>query len=213
SRLTAGEHVVADGNLLVDLCGDQALVDALVAAAEQHQAIQAGQLAHPGLVQPATLGTEVDHVRRLRIRLANGAKAGQQRLDHHHHAGPAAEGAVVDLAVVAFRMIARVPAMHREQAALDRPAGHAERGALGDELGEQRDDIDAHQKSGSQSTVIVPASKSTDFTNCGSTKGSIRSRSPCTTSTSLAPVASRCDTVPRSTPSRVMTRRPSRSTQ
>ena len=42
---------------------------------------------------------------------------------------------------------------------------HAMRGELGDEFGEQADDVEAHrhraQKSASQSTVTTPASKST----------------------------------------------------
>src|SRR3546814_3036814 len=107
--------------------------------------------------------------------------------------------------------------MQREQAPLHCPPDHAVPGQLGDELREQGDEVDAHQKSGSQSTVTTPASRSTERTYCGSRNGIIRSRPlpgvpPCATSTSLAPVENRCDTMPKSTPSRLTTRRPSRST-
>ncbi|MNU04806.1 hypothetical protein D3C72_2493790 [compost metagenome] len=58
------------------------------------------------------------------------------------------------------------------------------------------------------------ASKSTDSTYCGITNGIMRSRSSSrATSTSLAPVENRCETVPSDTPSTVATRKPSRSTQ
>src|SRR5690606_4929708 len=126
-----------------------------------------------------------------------------------------AERAVVHAAVVALGVIARVPAAQVEQPALLRAADHTQRGGLRDELGEQGDDVDAHrgQNSGSQSTTIRLASKSMDLTTSSSTNGSMRSRSPRTTSTSLAPVSNRCDTRPSFTPSTVCTSSPSRSTQ
>ena len=92
------------------------------------------------------------------------AEGNYRRVDQHDHARPAAERAVVDAAVVALGMVARVPAVQRQQPALPCPPDHAEAGALGDEFGEQADDVDAHQKSASQSTVITPASKSTEVT-------------------------------------------------
>ena len=92
-----------------------------------------------------------------------------------------------------------------------------ERGKLGDEFGEQADDVETHrhrlQKSGSQSTTMRPASKSTETMYWPVTKGSRRLRSPSTTITSLAPVSNRCETLPRGTPSVVSTARPSRSAQ
>src|SRR3546814_18550419 len=70
--------------------------------------------------------------------------AGAQRVDHHHHPGAAAEGAVIDAAVVAFGVVARVPALQRQQPALLRAPDDAVAGDLGDEFGEQADDVDAH---------------------------------------------------------------------
>src|SRR5690606_34611590 len=95
----------------------------------------------------------------------------------HHHARPAAERAVVDPAVVALCVVAGIPAVHRHQPALDRAPDHAEAGAAGDEVREQRDHVDAHgQKSGSQSTTMVPAARSMSRTKSGRTNGIMRSR-------------------------------------
>src|SRR5690606_17135770 len=146
---------------------------------------------------------------------AGGGDGRAQRIDHHHHARPATEGTVVHAAVVALGVVARVPAMDGQQLALDRPPDHAEPGAAGHELGEQADHVHTHgQNSGSQSTVIMPDAKSMSRMKSGRTKGIMRSRpsGPSrTTTTSLAPVGNRCETVPRSTPSRFRTRRPSKS--
>src|SRR5690606_8981306 len=138
--------------------------------------------------------------------------------------------------VVALRVVARIPAVDRQQPALLRSPDHAEAGALGDEFGEQADEVDAHggigirkrrqagtaaaatsppagQKSASQSTVTQPASVTTETMESGTRKGIIRSRSPRATSTSSAPVENGCETTPKSAPSVLRTRRPSRSTQ
>ena len=79
-----------------------------------------------------------------RVRFARGLQAGTQRIDEHHHARASAERAVVDAAVVAFGVVAGIPAMQRQQPAFLRPPDHAEAGALGDEFREQADDVDAH---------------------------------------------------------------------
>src|SRR3546814_12166621 len=78
---------------------------------------------------------------------------------------------LVHAAIVALGVVPRVPAMQREQAPLHCPPDHAVPGQLGDELREQGDEVDAHQKSGSQSTVTTPASKSTERPYCGYRNG------------------------------------------
>ena len=150
-QFASGKHVVADRQFLVHLGRQQALVHALVAPAQQDQPLAPGQFAHPGLGQRAALGTEIDDPGRGRVGSAGRADRRAQRVDHHHHARPPAEGTVVDAAIVALGVVARIPAVDRQQAALLRAPDHAERGALGDELGEQADDIDAHGPGGLRS--------------------------------------------------------------
>ncbi|EEF93666.1 hypothetical protein CATMIT_01702, partial [Catenibacterium mitsuokai DSM 15897] len=82
--------------------------------------------------------------RRRRIGRTRRGDGRAQRIDQHHHARAAAERTLVDAAVIAFGVIARIPAVHRQQPTLAGAADHAERRALRDELGEQADDVDAH---------------------------------------------------------------------
>src|SRR5690606_35572742 len=100
--------------------------------------------ADPRLGQRAALRAEVDDPGRGLVGRAHRGDAGAQRVDHHHHAGAAAEGAVIDAAVGAFRVVAWVPAVQRQQPALARAPDYAVAGDLGDEFGEQADDVDAH---------------------------------------------------------------------
>src|SRR3546814_11808430 len=74
--------------------------------------------AHPRLGQRAALRAEIDHPGRGLVGRPRRGDAGAQRVDHHHHPGAAAEGAVIDAAVVAFGVVARVPALPRQQPAL-----------------------------------------------------------------------------------------------
>ena len=91
------------------------------------------------------------------------ATGNYRRVDDRPFGGGPGRVMLIDPAVIAFGMVARVPAMDRQQAALAGTPDHAVGSELGDEFGEQADDVDAHQKSGSQSTVTRPASKSTDL--------------------------------------------------
>jgi hypothetical protein len=158
------QDVVTDGQLFVDLGGDQALIDALVAAAEQDQAIPRGQFTHFSLGQALALGRQVEDVRRRWIGRARRGEASAQGIDQHHHARPAAEWPFVDAAVIAAGVVARVPAMDGKQVAFLRTPHDAVCGDLRDEFREQADHVDAHgrQKSASQSTVTIPESKSTE---------------------------------------------------
>ena len=182
-QFTAGQDVVADRQFLVDLGLQQALVDRLVAAADQDQARQGGKAAHARLLQARALRTEVDHPCRLRRGGTCGGECRTQWLDGHDHAGAAAIGPVVDGAVRIGGVITRVPALELEQAALAGTANDAVAGAGIHGLGEKTQDINAHchppqpcrrrqgaaQKSASQSTRIMPAARSTARTYCPET--------------------------------------------
>src|SRR3546814_7790141 len=89
------------------------------------------------LGQRAALRAEIDHPGRGLVGRPRCGDAGAQRVDHHHHAGAAAEGAVIDAAVVAFGVVARVPAQQRQQPALLRAPDYAVAGDLGDERSEE----------------------------------------------------------------------------
>src|SRR3546814_13539536 len=95
------------------------------------------------LGQRAALRAEIDHPGRGLVGRPRCGDAGAQRVDHHHHAGAAAEGAVIDAAVVAFGVVARVPAQQRQQPALLRAPDDAVAGDPGAVFGDQADDVAA----------------------------------------------------------------------
>jgi hypothetical protein len=68
AELAAGQHEVAERDLLVDARVEHALIDALVAAAHQHDVIERRQAAHGRLGQRRAAGAEEDAVRRGRRR-------------------------------------------------------------------------------------------------------------------------------------------------
>ena len=65
-----------------------------------------------------------------------------QRLGHHHHAGPAPVGPVVDPAVIVRREIARIPRLQLAQPFLERPARDAVAGDRLEHLREDRDHVE-----------------------------------------------------------------------
>ena len=106
---------------------DEALVDAFIAATQQHRPRPLGQLLHALLGEALPRGAEEDDWQPgrlglglgLGLRLANGLQTTQQRLDQHHHAGATAKGAVVHTAVVAIGMVTQRPQAHVHLLALE----------------------------------------------------------------------------------------------
>src|SRR5262249_8235233 len=118
-NLPTREHVVADRNFLEATPFDQALVDALEAAAEDHGAGPVGQRCDPTLGErdPARAHHEA------RARIAGGRYRVHSAGEHvgaHHHAGSAAGGRVVDGAVLVGRVRADVDGFERPQAGRER---------------------------------------------------------------------------------------------
>ena len=88
-QLTAGQHIVSDGNFLVAERIDDALVDALRVAADQRHRVRAGQVAGLFLIVGAACGAQKDDVRlcaALRGTLGlHSAQAVGNRLGVEHH--------------------------------------------------------------------------------------------------------------------------------
>ncbi len=103
-ELAAGEDVVSDGDLAVAEQGVDALVDALVAAAEQDDALGGGELVGDGLGIGASLGGEEDDGGFGAAALGawgelQGVEGVEDGAGLEDHAFATAEGAVVDGAV------------------------------------------------------------------------------------------------------------------
>ncbi len=147
-QFPAGQHEVAQAQLDVHMAVDDALVQALVAAAQQRRAGAVGPLAHQRLVDAATSGCEqhdgaCGHAR-IRARARHRDQRALQRLGQHHHARAAAERAVVDAAVGALGVVAQGPQLHVDLARFVGAARDALRQERREQVGEQRDDVEAH---------------------------------------------------------------------
>ena len=90
---------------------DEALVDAFVAGAQQHRAGAASELGHraPAERRPAGVNFTTGAATSSRAVRANRGQRALERLDQHHHARAAAEGAVVDTRVRRVGEVAQLP--------------------------------------------------------------------------------------------------------
>ena len=105
-QFAAGEHEVADRNLLVGQTAD-AFIEAFVVAAEQHQLVVALRPAPQiRLAQRMALGGHQQHP--AAALQGNRLEGGEHRLGFEHHPSPAAIGLVVHLAVAVRRVVAGV---------------------------------------------------------------------------------------------------------
>ena len=128
---------------------DDALVKALVAAAQQRDRRLGGQLVDQRVVEHAAAGRQRDHAPLAPqvdwVLVVDALQRLVHDVDAQHHPGAAAEGRVVDLATAQRRVVAGV-----EGPQLRPPLGRVAHMALGlkplEPLGEQRHDIKLHRK-------------------------------------------------------------------
>ncbi len=168
-ELAAREHVAADRQGVGREVLDDALVEALVAAAQQRELLLLGELVDEAVVEQPASGDERDHAA-LRAELDGvDAVEGAQRRIHdvhaQHHAGAAAERRVVDLAAGERRVEARVERAHLVTV-LERVAHVALRAEPVEPLREERDHVQLHYSASSPrnraSTSMRRAVGSTD---------------------------------------------------
>ena len=127
SDLPAGQHEVAQRDLLVDARLDEALVHALVVAADQHQMVVIPLQASGGVLGKAlSLRGEVDHPAVSALcRGHDVVQAAFERLRHHHAAPAAAVGIVVDLALLVLGEVPDLDAVDLDRALFGRAADDA----------------------------------------------------------------------------------------
>ena len=128
-QLAAGEHVVADAELEIDVGVDEALVDALVAGTEQDRARAGGELRHRGLAKRRSRRAEAHQRHRLRFRPrgADRRQGALERLDQQHHSRAAAVRPVVDARVRWIAEVAQRPEMNVDPPRLEGTSRHAVR--------------------------------------------------------------------------------------
>jgi len=141
--LPARDDVVADRNLLGRQALGDALVNALVPPADQHQPGFGGELADEVLVQPPPGRREQESAA---IPRAERLDRREHRLGLEDHPRPAAVGLVVHLAVLVDRVVTQVVHAHVQQTGLDRPPEQALAKWALEDPGEDRDDVDPHHR-------------------------------------------------------------------
>src|SRR4029079_6821205 len=169
-HLAAREHVRPDRDRVVRELVVHALVEALVAAAQERQPLQRGELRHalvaelapdrrqhrhPALVEHALDGRGVDALER-----------GADDVDPDHHPRSAAVGGVVHLPVAAGGVGAQGGAADAERARIDRVCDGARPAHPVEVAREERDDIELerHRKS-SRTPTTRPAPSTSDTTS------------------------------------------------
>ena len=139
-QFPAGQDQVADRELLVTEFVPNPLVDALVAPAEQREAVPGRQLMGDPLVEPATGGVEQDQ----RTGRFGRLDRCEDRIGHQHHARPAAERTVVDRPMNVGGGSTQVACVDLEEAGVRCPTQDAPSDVVADHLRKDREDVDAH---------------------------------------------------------------------
>src|SRR5579859_4127121 len=209
-NLRSAEHVVADRDLPCGQAGAHAVVDALVAPTNDDESWFQRQLGGQALVE--AFAPWLHENDRARVVEHHALHRFEDRLGLQHHAGPAAEGNVVDLPVPVVRELAQVVGVQLEHAVRDRPTDHALVEAGPEHAGEDGHDVELHRASSTVSsqsaTTIRPASRST-VTTASFVAGIRCSSAPSRlTHTSLAGFSSTSSIRPRPRPDAVTTSRP-----
>ena len=150
-QLTAGQHIVTDGDFLIPERVNDALVNALIVAADQRHRIISGQLAGLLLIVGAARRGQKDHVRlcaALRGALVlHGAQAVSDGLRVQHHTAAAAVGVVIGLLLLVFCVVANLVAVRLKQVLGPGAAQNTGREEAVAQLGEKRYNVNAHRLS------------------------------------------------------------------
>jgi hypothetical protein len=143
SHLSPAQHNVADADFAIAQVLAHTMVDSFVPSTQQTEASRGldcrCQLVSHGLIESPATGTEEQE----RPRRSGRFDRIEDRLGLHHHAGATTERAVVDRAVNVRCLFPNVVGPQVEQSALLCLPEQALSAEVVDELGEQREDVDA----------------------------------------------------------------------
>lgn len=119
-------------------------VEPLIAAAQQQQPFLLRQLPDELLIESSARRGQHDEQAGVGRLSANRLDGVEDRLAHHHHAGAAAEGPVVDALVLALGPVADVPQMNLDQAVIEGELQEALAEVAVKDLREQGEDVKSH---------------------------------------------------------------------
>src|SRR5206468_4937100 len=143
-KFATGEHVVADA----DLMGGEALmhagVHALVVSADEHESVFAGKLECQVMVENATERCQENDWAALLGHLEDGVRRLEHGLRFEDHAWAAAVGIVVGDLMAAFRPVADVVYVDRNNGRLDCTLDDRLIEGAAEHTRKEREDVDAH---------------------------------------------------------------------
>ena len=138
--LPARQHDVADAHLTVCEMLAHPVVDALVAAAQQAESVESGQLVRHVLVEAPPARTQQQQ----RTRWIVGFYGVEDRFGPQQHAWSAAERSIVHAAVRIRRVLARVVAAQLEHTSVASLAEQPNRTEVIDQPRKDREHVDSH---------------------------------------------------------------------
>jgi hypothetical protein len=143
--LAAGQHVVADRDLLPIQNLDRAVVDPLVASADDRDPLTRRQLLGKGLVEEPTTRRHDEDPRSGEFWSQGRLDCGDDWRGHHHHPGAATIGGAVDRAMTIVRPIADVVDVDLDDTAITGPPQNALVERTREYPGKEREDIESHE--------------------------------------------------------------------
>jgi len=141
---TAGEDVVADGDFGRGEDQADSFVETFVVAGHDDQAVVGGEVADERLIESPALRGHEDSRSAALVGGFDGFDGFDDGLGAEDHSGSAAEGFVIDLAVLVSAVGPDVGADDFDEAALPGTSDNAVVEEIVDLLGKQRQDVDAH---------------------------------------------------------------------
>ena len=150
-QLTTGQHIITDRDFLIAEGVNDALVNALIMAADEGNGVIGGQFPGLFLIVGAARSRQEHHMGLLPpLPGALGLHSPQavgDRLCVQHHAAAAAVGVVIGLLLLVFCIVADLMAVRLEQVLRACAAQNAGREEAVAQLGKKRYDINAHRLS------------------------------------------------------------------
>ncbi len=140
-QLTAGQHIIADGDIFRTQQLQRAFIHALIVAAEEDQVLLLRKLLRKALIKAASLGGHIQHPGTSSQLLCNSSIAVINGLHLHQHPGPAAVRRIVHMSVPLLGEAANVHCLHMDFAVLNGTAGNGGIHGIHDHIREQGHDI------------------------------------------------------------------------
>ena len=147
AELSAREDVVADRDLVIAEQIADALVDPLIAAADEDDAIEGREVVRHRLGERSAPGGEQENLFAMAMALFGKTKrlyGAEDGFGLEHHAFAAAVGPIVDRAVAIFGEATQIEAFDGNQTPLDGSTKDAEAERAREEVGKDRDQVEAH---------------------------------------------------------------------